>query len=69
MRLHRLDLVFTLFDLLRFPCAEGPDDQADDEEGRRRQQQHAVRHIPAAVVDRFQDGDAKQAARAEQLTE
>ena len=33
MRLHVLDLEFTFLDLLRFPGAEGPDDQPDDEEG------------------------------------
>ena len=41
--------------------------QADQEERAGRQQQQAVGHIPAAILDQGQDIDAEQLAGTEQL--
>ena len=62
MGLNRLDFVLALFDLLWLPGTECPDDQANDEEGGRRQQQHAVWHVPAAIVHGLKHGDTEQGA-------
>src|SRR5690606_20200601 len=47
--------------------ADGPDEQADQEEGTGGQQQEAVGHVPAAGTHNRQDLDAEQLAGAEQL--
>ena len=55
------------FLLVGLPGAQPPDDQADQEKRRGRQQQQAVGDVPAAFVDGLQDGEAEQLARAEQF--
>src|SRR5690606_319477 len=46
-----------------------PDDQADQEEGRRGKQQQAIGLIPAAIVDHRNDGVTHQLAGTEQLAD
>ncbi|EJK92339.1 hypothetical protein UUU_06740 [Klebsiella pneumoniae subsp. pneumoniae DSM 30104 = JCM 1662 = NBRC 14940] len=62
---HRL----LLFLLLRLPATQGPDQQTDNEERARRQQEQAVRLIPAAVLHRLQHRDTEQLAATDKLAQ
>src|SRR5690606_5045394 len=64
----RCDLELVFFHLFRFPAAQRPDEQTDQEESTRRQQQQAVADVPATVGDQRQDFKTEQAAGAQQLT-
>ena len=67
MLLNRLNFEFALLDLLWFPSPEAPNDQANNEESRWGQKQHADRNIPTTIVDGLQDRNAKQSAQPKQL--
>ena len=68
--LHRLDFIFTLFDLLRLPGerkAQMIRPMIKNADGGRSSM--TVWHIPATVVHGFQNGHAKEAARTKELTD
>src|SRR5690606_5461703 len=62
-------LVVRLFYLLRLPGTQAPDRQADDEERTRRQQQQAIRYVPAAFINDGHQAYAEQRTGTQQFTE
>src|SRR5690554_7889804 len=66
MRRH---LELLVLDLIGKTAAENPDQPADNEECTRRKQHQAIRLIPAAIGDGWQNSDTEQGSRSKQLTQ